>query len=259
MAGGAKQIREIAHWLLNVTKACNKVMSNPRHNAVTRIVQARLLAVAIHIGEFEDEDRKKLLDDWERISFLIYGLHARDARFQVGEYCKLSWDILHSDLSPDDILNRIQKLGEDYPVEEAIEGCRGVDCYTYWTNELRYFLFRYEEHLAEEDGLRVDNKYWEHVWAKNASESIEHIRPRSRAPDDMKHTLGNLILLPPNTNSRLKDKPPKQKADEYRNTGFYHVREVVEMLKKSPKWSKRACKEREEKMLRWAESEWGGG
>ena len=259
MAEDAAQIREIAHRLLNVTKACDKIMSNPRHNAVTRISQARLLAVAIHIREFEDDDREKLLDEWERVSFLIYGLHSKDARFQVGEYCRLSWDIIQSALSLDDILSRIQELGKDYSIKEAIDSCRGEDCYTDWTDELRYFLFRYEEHLAEEDGLKVDNNHWEHVWVKKASQSIEHIRPQSEAPDDMKHTLGNLMLLPPSTNSRLRDKPPQQKIEEYRKTGFYHSDEVVEMLEKSPKWSKKTCKEREEKMLRWAESEWGGG
>ena len=215
--------------------------------------------MAIHLGEFDDDDRANFLDYWERISFLIYGLHAKDARFQVGEYCRLSWDILHFNLSTDDIRNRIQELGRDYSIKEAIEGCRGKDCYTDWTDELRYFLFRYEEYLAKEAGLEVDSNYWEHVWAKNASESIEHIRPQSEAPDSMKHTLGNLMLLPPNTNSRLQDKPPQQKSDDYLKTGFYHAREVVEMLRRSPRWSKRMCKKREERMLRWAESEWGGG
>ena len=255
----AARIREIAHLLLDVTKACDKVMSNPRHNAVTRIAQARLLAVAIHIGEFEDDDRKHLLDEWERISFLIYGLHAKDARFRVGEYCKLSWDIIRSDLPSNDILDHIRKLGEDYLIETAIKGCRGTDCYNDWTDELRYFLFRYEEHLAKECGLKEDNNHWQHVWAKKASQSIEHIRPQSEAPDDMKHTLGNLMLLPPGTNSRLRDKPPQQKSDEYLKTGFYHAREVFEMLKKSQKWGKKVCKKREKKMLRWAKAEWGGG
>ena len=255
----AARIREIAHWLLDVTKACDKVVSNPRHNAVTRIAQARLLAVAIHIGEFEDDDRKHLLDEWERISFLIYGLYSTNAKFHVGEYCRLSWNIIHSELPSNDILDHIRKLGEDYPVEKAIKEYRGTDFYNKWTDELRYFLFRYEEHLAEKEGLKMDNKHWEHIWAKKASQSIEHIRPQSEAPDDMKHTLGNLMLLPPNINSKLQNKPPQQKADEYLKTGFYHAREVAEMLENSPRWSKRACKQREEKLLSWAAVEWGGG
>ena len=261
MATDARQIRNIAQRLLKVTKACHKVMSNPRRNAVTRIAQARLLAVAIHLGEFNNEDRKSLLDCWERVSFRIYGLYNRDARTGAGGYCRLSWEILRSESSllPDDIRNRIRQIGERYPIEEAIHGLRGNDCYNDWGDELRYFLFRYEEHLAEEHGLNVNNIHWEHVWANNAVQSIEHIRPQSdeRMPEDIKHTLGNLMLLPPQINSRLQDKPPRDKINSYRRTGFYHADEVVEMLETSPSWSKKTCKRRERRLIQWAAREWG--
>ena len=259
-ATSARQIRRIAHWLLRVTEACDKVMSNPRQNAVTRIAQARLLAVAIYVKRgLGDNDRKMLLDCWERVSFLIYGLHAKDARTQVGEYCNLSWDILYRDLSSDEIRERIHQLSRNFPIEEAINGLRGEDCYYGWTDEIRYFFFRYEEHLATCNNLNADNLYWEHIWANNASQSIEHIRPQSEAPEDIKHTLGNLMLLPPNLNAELQDRPPRSKLDSYRRTGFHHADEVVEMLGRSPKWSRKTCRQREEKLLRWAADEWGKG
>ena len=257
MATDAAGIREIAMQLLDVAKACDKVMSNSRRNAVTRIAQARLLAVAIHLGEFEDEERENLLDCWERVSFLIYGLYDKDARFKVGEYCRLSWDVLHSELTPDEIRSRIRQLGEGYTIERAIEDLRGEDCYTNWKDELRYFLFRYEEYLARTKSRELDNNKWEQVWTMDASQSIEHIRPQSGAPEDIKHTLGNLMLLPPRRNSRLGDRPPQEKAEEYRRTGFYHADEVVAMLDKSPRWSKRTCRAREKKLLDWTKGEWG--
>ena len=253
MADGAAQIRKIAHWLLDVTKACDKVMSNPRHNAVTRIAQARLLAVAIHISKFKDDDRQNLLDEWERISFLIYGLHANYATFRPSEYCRLSWIIINSELPSNDILDHIRKLGKKCTVKDAIKKYRGDNFYTNWTEQLRYFLLRYEEYLAEKNGQKADNIHWERVWA------IEHIRPQKEAPDEVKHTLGNLMLLPPITNSKLQDKPPQQKADEYKKTRLYHAIEVAEMLKKNPKWSKKACKQREKKLLSWAADEWAEG
>ena len=259
-ATDAKQIRKIAHWLLKVTEACDKVMSNPRQNAVTHIAQARLLAVAIYVKDFRDNDRKILLDCWERVSFLIYGLHTKDARTQVGEYCKLSWDILWSDLSSDEIRQRIHQLSKNFLIEEAINGLQGANCYDVWTaDQLRYFFFRYEEHLATCSNSNVDNLNWEHVWANNASQSIEHIRPQSEAPEGIRHTLGNLMLLPPNLNSGLSDKPPREKLDSYRRTGFHHANEVAEMLEQSPRWSRKTCKQREKKLLRWAADEWGKG
>ena len=59
-------IRRVAQWLLRVTKACDKVISNPRQNAVTQILQARLLAVAIHLRQNTDEsDSQELLARWK--------------------------------------------------------------------------------------------------------------------------------------------------------------------------------------------------
>ena len=207
-------------------------------------------------------NRESLLNCWERISFLIYGLYSReDARTGVGEYCRLSWDILHSKPSPlpDDIRERILQLGEDYPIKDAIKYLKSSDCYHGWTDELRYLFFRYEEYLARKNGQEVENIQWEHIWATNASQSIEHIRPQSdkRMPEDIKHTLGNLMLLPPQINSQLQDTPPQNKIESYRSTGFHHANEVVTMLEASPGWSKKACKDREKKLLQWAAREWG--
>ena len=119
MAKDAAHIRKIAHWLLDVTRACDKVMSNPRQNAVIRIAQARLLAVAIHLKKLKNKDRRDILDLWERVSFRIYGLYGKDARTSVGEYCRLSWDILWSDLSSSDIQNRVRQIGKNFPIRGA--------------------------------------------------------------------------------------------------------------------------------------------
>ena len=60
-ASNAKTIREIAGWLLRVTQACDYVMANVRLNAVTRISQARLLAVAIQLrDDLSAKERQKV-------------------------------------------------------------------------------------------------------------------------------------------------------------------------------------------------------
>lgn len=48
-----------------------------------------------------------------------------------------------------------------------------------------------------------------------------------------------------------------KKIWEYRRTGFYHAREVAEMTETSPGWSEDVCRERDERLLRWAAEEWG--
>ncbi len=262
----ASSIRKVARWVSDVTKACQAVRLNRRQEAVTAIVQARLLGVALNAGDFRDEEVSELLAIWERVSFRIYGLHDKDARTGVGDYCRLAWDIVNTDISFEDVYERIRRIGSMYPIEDGIEKMRSgfrpetagnADCYTDWTDQLRYLLFRYEEHLAEKSGESIDNNHWEFIWAKEANLSIEHIRPQSTAPDDIKHSMGNLMLLPPGMNSRLSNKPPREKAATYRKTGFHHASEVADMLEASPGWSKGTCKRREKKILDWVRKEWG--
>lgn len=253
-ATDAKNIRKVARWLLKVTKACDSVKSNVRQDAVTQITQARLLAVALHTQDFQN--KRALLEVWEKVSFRIYGLHNRDARKKVGDYVKLAWEVVNRGISAKKVRARILEIGSDHPIDAAIKDLRKNNkWYTDWTDELRYLLFRYEEHLAKQLRKKVDNVHWELVWSKNASLSIEHISPQSEAPEDIKHTLGNLMLLPPGRNSQLGKKAPRDKAADYRETGFYHANEVADTLERSS-WTKRACEQRESKILNWVREEW---
>ena len=255
VATDAKSIRRVAAWLLKITQACDAVKSDVRQDAVTQITQARLLAVALHAKKMDDRRRGELLEIWERVSFRIYGLWDKDARTGVGDYVRLAWEIINENVSTKEIGARLLAIGSPYPIEGAIKGLRKTNCYSGWTEDLRYLLFRYEEHLAKERRKRVDNAQWELVWSRNASLSIEHVWPQSAAPEDVKHTLGNLMLLPPGRNSQLGDQKPRDKAESYRETGFYHATEVAGMLDSAP-WNRKACAQRERKILEWVSQEW---
>ena len=86
-----------------------------------------------------------------------------------------------------------------------------------------------------------------------ATRSIDHVWPQNTAPDDVKHNLGNLILLPPDANSSLADKPPKEKFDAYRKTGLRLPIEVAEY----GTWNKTNIRKRESDLLKWARDNWG--
>ena len=255
-AGTAKKIRDVAAWLLRVTEACEKVTSNPRLNAVTRISQARLLATAIHLREdITPKQRQQLLRRWEKVSFRIYGLLKKDARTRVGDYVRLAWRVINEQLSVDAIDEAIGKIGEEFPIEDAVDLLRNENCYDGWEAELRYFMFRYEEHLAREQKQNFSNEQWEKIWMVSPSESIEHIWAKSRAPDKSRHRLGNLVLLPPKLNSALQDKPAKGKAAHYRKTGLLIAGEVADVIDAAG-WKSRSIKEREERLIEWAAEEW---
>ena len=203
----AEAIRKVARWLLRVTEACDRVISNRRQNAVTRISQARLLAVAIYLrDDIRASDRDKLLDRWEKISFRIYGMMGYDARIRVGDYVRLAWKITTEQIGVKKIHSEIRSIGKEFPIENAVKALQNTNCYERWEDELRYFMFRYEEHLTREAGNNFQNEQWARIWEVSPSRSIEHIIPQNTASDDVKHVLGNLMILPPNLNSKLKDK-----------------------------------------------------
>lgn len=252
----AKGIRNVSQWLLKVTEAYAIVMDNPRINAVTRISQARLLAVAIYLREdIKPKQRDALLERWEKVTFRVYGLSGNDARNQVGEYVRLAWKIFNENLSPKDIDAAIVVIGRSVSIDSAISAMRNTNCYDNWESELRYFMFRYEEHLAKKGGLNFTNEQWEKVWMVTPAESIEHILPKSKAAEHIKHRLGNLVLLPPKLNSKLLAKSPKDKADAYRQTGLLIAREVADLID-SGTWNTKAIEERENALLTWAKEEW---
>ncbi|MDW8125895.1 MAG: DUF262 domain-containing protein, partial [Geminicoccaceae bacterium] len=87
-----EKIRECAKWMLEVTRACDSLRKNRRLNTVTRIGQARLLAVALLLRDDLDGERKdRLFSLWERVVFRIYGLYGEDARTRVGDFVRLAW------------------------------------------------------------------------------------------------------------------------------------------------------------------------
>lgn len=252
----AKGIREVAHWLLRVTEACDTVTSNPRINAVTRISQARLLAVAIYLrDDINNKQRNVLLARWEKVTFRIYGMLANDARKRVKDYVRLAWQIVNEKLSFKEIDAAIIEIGKDFPISDAIAALKDANCYDEWEGELRYFMFRYEEHLAKKEGLNFSNEQWEKIWMVSPSESIEHILPKSKATEKNKHRLGNLVLLPPRLNSKLQANKPKDKTDSYRQTGLLIAREVADLIDNGT-WNTEAIQDREDALLEWAKNEW---
>ena len=120
---------EISNWLVKVLNAVNRLLEEMKQ-PVTKIRHARLLAVSIILRGFPEEEERKLLDQWEKTSFRIFGLCRKDARTGVGDFVRLSREIYKKDLSPDDISKRIRKIGTGYTIDEAEDQLWNADCYT---------------------------------------------------------------------------------------------------------------------------------
>ena len=64
------------------------------------------------------------------------------------------------------------------------------------------------------------------------------------------------MLLPPNENSQLGDKNPKDKADTYRGTGLLSAIEVAQTIQQNG-WGVDQVEEREERLIKWIKKTWG--
>ena len=265
----AREAIEISNRLLKVTNSLDRFLDYTRisKEAVSKVSQARLLAVAIHLQDFSPDQRNELLDQWEKFSFRIFGLCRKDARTGVGDYVRLAWDILNdSGLTADDISERMQEISDrkDFSIESIFHHPENRNYYEGWEDELRYLMFRYEEHLAEQQGQTFKNEQWDRIWQESAAKSIEHIIPQSLGSQEpllasqegiFVHRLGNLLLLPPNLNSQLGDKTPEEKADSYINTGLLIAKEVGLTIKQSG-WGADEVQGREQQLLSWIQREW---
>ena len=261
-ANVAKTI-EISNWLLKVVNAVNKLQEEMRQ-PVTKIRHARLLAVSIILRDFPGEEERKLLNQWEKTSFRIFGLCRKDARTGVGDFVRLARDIQqNSDLSPNDISQKIRTIGAGYTMDKVGDSLSYADCYTKWKEELRYLLCRYEEHLAAQHGQTFDNVQWNRIWQASATDSIEHILPQSKGSQSafgngiFVHRLGNLLLLPPRLNSTLGGKDPQEKVCDYQRTGLLIAGDVAETIQ-SHGWDEEQIKTRENEILDWILAEYDG-
>ena len=265
--GNAAEAIAVSEWLYEVTDKVNQFLKDTRHSreSVTKIAHARLLAIAIILRNFSSNQEMELLDQWEKTSFRIFGLCRKDARTGVGDFVRLAWDTCNAGLHADDISERMRNIseGQDHSIESALPQLVNSNCYEGWEDELRYLLFRYEEHLAKRRGQTFSNEQWIRIWQKSAAKSIEHIFPQSRGSQEplenqegvFVHRLGNLLLLPPDLNSKLNNQEPEAKVEEYLDTGLHSAVEVANTIKRDG-WGTEQVEEREQKLLDWIRCTW---
>ena len=261
------QIIEISNWILDVTEKLVEIYQNNRINAVTDISHARLLAVAIKLSDFKPFEIKELLDWWERVTFRIFGMCRKDSRTKVGDYTKLAYIIINEKKTKEEIVEGLRVIGLDYPIDDVVKELREADCYNGWESDLKYFLYRYEEYLSKQQGENISAEIWEKIWNASPSNTIEHIHPKGPLTANWKdkisnrqdyvdkhvNRLGNLILLPPNINSKAGRKSFSEKKIIYRQN---YLKMMEEVLAKRD-WRRQEIEQREKELIKFAIKMWG--
>jgi hypothetical protein len=266
---------EISERLLGVAAKLGELYGNNQLGAVTDILQARLLAIAIKSATgVTNEERAKLLEQWERVSFRIFGLFGRDARTKVGDYVRIGFKIMTNDIEMrtyNQVMRELQNLGKEFPIESAVrDGLVGQNVYDS-PDACRYLLWNYEEYLAQVSGAGATFDALERtaIWKLRASDSIEHIYPQSPGPgwagkmrraDEVEEEdarryvgrIGNLLLLPTVLNSEVQAQPFAEKKEVY---GRHHLRMIGEVTALTD-WNIETILAREETIAGWAIKRW---
>jgi hypothetical protein len=262
-----KDVIHVSRQLLKITEQLVELTSNPRLKALTNISHARLLRISIMLNEkLTTNDRKEILNAWEKVTFRIFGLHRKDARTKVGDFVLTARSIFSGDISASDILERVIEIGSEYNTQKAAEALKEINCYEGWQDELIYFLRRYEEYLASQNGGSVSEEIWTQVWHSSTAKTIEHIHPQSPTDkwkgkfgvkkgfiEKQAQRLGNLIILPPGVNSSAGNKSFLEKKEIYKN--HRHLKLVDEIIVLED-WDQAAMEERENRLIAWAAKEW---
>lgn len=250
-----------------------ELYASPNLGPVTEILHARLLAVAIKSAPgVNDNERQKLLEQWERVTFRIFGLSDKDSRTKVGDYVRLAYRIVTEDIecrTYNQIMTGLRQLGQEYPIEEAIrEGLVAKNFYDH-PEECRYLLWSYEEHISRQQGVVIDEVERSKIWKVRAADSIEHIFPQNPSGaawrDKMRDRdgtpqpllpnvdrIGNLLLLPIQLNQEAQNYAFEGKKKTYAK---YNLRMIQEVCKKDC-WGLPQIESREERIVGWARTRW---
>jgi len=220
-------------------------------------------------------ERDKLLEQWERVTFRIFGLFGKDARTKVGDYVKIGYRIVTNHIETrtyNQIMAVLHELGSEYPVDKAVEdGLVGKDFYES-PDACRYLLWNYEEHLAAKlgSGATFDEQERSAIWKERASDSIEHVFPQNPGLEpgwaDKMHgedeiekpiqhhvgRIGNLLLLPIVINAEAKVRPFDEKKKIYDK----HSLRMIKEISSEQDWTLASIDRREKIITAWAKTRW---
>jgi hypothetical protein len=261
---------ETSKFLRQVVTTLDQFLQDPRHRAVCRVKQPRLLAAALLLSDRLKKDKnsqQKALDAWESAMFRFYVLAGNDARDRVGQCIHLAADVYNGNRSLKQVLDELDEIANVSHDEVAAE-LDEVYVYDRWTaEEIIYFFSKYEERLAAENGEQVDQVTWGKVW-ENASKdkSVEHIFPQKDPDDNWRgkgrqnvnpesfvHRLGNLLVLPPGINSKAGTRSFEDKVEVYKSAkGFHFVSKVMRLRD----WNLAAIEKRERELMKFAKEQW---
>lgn len=228
------------------------------------------LLIATRLRYSEDGDKYlRMVRMCEVFAFRVYRFLRLRSNTGESMLRRLGNQVYNKHLSFDDALNSLRGNLLYYCPTHQFEARLALNedqNNWYWWPGLKYFLYEYEEHLANGDEVQLP---WDYVEKKGLENTIEHILPQT--PQDeywsssfdehdralLTHDLGNLCLTYHNSSYGNKPFPHKkgQLGAEYRcyaNSNLFMERKLAGL----EDWTKENLLSRREEMVAWALERW---
>ncbi|WP_100957489.1 DUF262 domain-containing protein [Helicobacter pylori] len=242
--------------LLDKMRRLNALSDNAFLPLLLSLLTIQLVGRSANEQPYTTKELEGLLEYLERFGFLIYGVAGKNTT--KNEWIELAFEAFRAyrDEEENTAIEKLPTLEKSFfnrqgnsaleLLEESIHSKKNTEKWYEWGKALNYLLYEYELCHNPETTLNFDSSI----------ESIEHILPQK--PDQgysdkeknwaknphIVHALGNLLLIPKNTNSSLSNKPFDEKRKEYLK-GSYSEKEVA----KNAFFGVAQIKERSEKLL----------
>lgn len=248
-------LKTTINQLEGVTQALVDIEDNDLWTASTPTQPIKFVIVAIKLSDLSDAEKDNLCDLCIKIGFIAFTLGNIEAKGWLQEFVQLAHKIQDEAMPVDaiecsmrDIVNDIDNK-HPHIREDIMKNVTENDWYR---QALHYLLYKYEADLTREKRRAFNDRNLNIILKYSKEDTIEHITPQSSGWSYINH-VGNLFLLPPKVNAKLRDKNPKEKADEYRGTGFLMADEIIPHL---GRWNKKVVSKRSSKIAKWACEEW---
>ncbi|MDR3577962.1 MAG: DUF262 domain-containing HNH endonuclease family protein [Anaerolineaceae bacterium] len=230
--------------------------------------QPLLIAVRLK-GGLDGRAYKQVVELCENFDFRVYEWSRHQPRAGQSTLFKLGYEFFHNVNLPA-LLNGIKETLWYYCPDLRFLQKFDLEAENWYAwSGIKYFLYEYEEHLADQKGVSV-RMPWEDLIQSRKENTIEHILPQtpvdkywtSRFPTKEEQVMwindiGNLTLT--YDNSPMQNKPfRKGKVDHDDKVSYYEDSTILieQTLKEEKEWDRNAIQRRRDRLKGWAIERW---
>lgn len=219
-----------------------------------RIVSPRSLMLSLFDAYYKNEISAKYLTKAikaiEDFHFIFSAVCSASASGLESKYSRFAREIRKAETKQkkhkkidqlvEELIDKRPEFDEFY--NRFVEKMVFSDEYTKEKKTIQYFFQRLELHLLGNDELDISNM------------SLEHIEPQMNGNDAV-YTIGNMIPLHPDINSKCGSKVLSLKLNYYKKSNFHSVKHFLNELGDSTSWGENDIKKRTKKLAEIAYNE----